>query len=99
MQPVKVVKIKTKKEIVKEPYPGWRKQATTVDAPTAEDKKRERDMGELLEKEDFFGQKKAEERLARLNKKAVADTRSDAAVKKMNALIAAKIKAEKEKKK
>ena len=95
MQPVKVIKIKTKKEVIKEPYPGWKKQATTVDAPTAEDKKREKDMSELLEKEDFYGKKKLDE----IGKKAIRDRKSEEMVKRSNAIIAAKLKADKEKKK
>lgn len=95
MNPIKVVKIKTKKEVIKEPYPGWKKQATTVDRPTKQDKKLEQEMMESLGKEDFYGKKKLDE----IAKKAVADRRSEEMVKKSNAIIAAKLRAEKEKKK
>jgi len=111
MQPVKVIKIKTKKEVIKEPYPGWKKQATTVDAPTAEDKKREKDMSELLEKEkeNFYGKGKPamkfekkfveKRKLDEIGKRAISDRKSEEVIKRANALIAAKVRADKEKKK
>ncbi len=100
MQPSKVVKIKVK-EVVKEPYPGWKKQATTVDAPTAEDKKREKDMSELLEKEkeNFYGTKPEKRKLDEVGKRAIADARSEAIIKRANALIAARKRMEEEKNK
>ncbi len=84
MTPEKIVK----KTVIKvKPLPA--------DRVTKQDKDLEKGMMESLEKEDFYGKKKAEERLAKSNKRAIDDARSDAAVKKMNALIAAKLRAKK----
>lgn len=59
------------------------------------EKERLAGLAEELGKEDFYGKKKLDE----IGKKAVADRRSEEMVKRSNAIIAAKLKADKEKKK
>lgn len=83
MKPEAIIRIKVKKG------------GLPVDRPTKEDKDREKGMMEALENEDFYGKKKSKEKQKSMDEKAMKDAKSDAAVKKMNVLIAAKLRAKK----